>query len=69
MRDMVSFLKYGSTSEGNPCAGALNRAHAFGQSQSGRFLRTYLYTGINTDEAGRQALDGLIPHVAGGMKG
>ena len=33
MRDMVSFLKYGSTSEGNPCAGALNRAHAFGQSQ------------------------------------
>jgi hypothetical protein len=69
MRDLVSFLKYGTAAEGNPCAGALNRAHAFGQSQSGRFLRTYLHTGINTDEAGRKALDGLIPHVAGGMKG
>jgi hypothetical protein len=69
MRDMVSFLKYGIASDGNPCAGALRRAHAFGQSQSGRFLRTYLYTGINTDESGRQALDALIPHVAGGMKG
>ena len=69
MRDMASFLKYGTSKEGNPCAGSLTRAHAFGQSQSGRFLRTYLYTGINTDESGRQALDGLIPHVAGGMKG
>ncbi len=67
MRDMVSFLKYAE--EGNPCGTSIKKAHAFGASQSGRFLRTYLYTGINSDESGRQALDGVIAHVAGGMKG
>ncbi len=69
MRDIVSFLKYGSAEEGNPCAGGIQRAHAFGASQSGRFLRHYIHTGLNTDENGNMALDGIISHVAGGMRG
>ena len=67
VRDIVSFLKY--ESDGNPCAGSIDYAHAFGASQSGRFLRTYIYYGMNNDEQGRMALDGIIPHVAGGMRG
>ena len=69
MRDAVSFLKYASASAGNPCAGAIDYAYAMGRSQSGRFLRQYIHTGINDDEEGRTALDGIIPHVAGGMRG
>ncbi len=69
VRDIVSFLKYESEEDGNPCAGAIDRAHAFGASQSGRFLRTYIYYAMNEDEQGRIALDGIMPHVAGGMRG
>ena len=69
MRDIVSFLKNGSEEQGNPCAGGIQRAHAFGASQSGRFLREYIHTGLNTDEDGNMALDGIISHVAGGMRG
>jgi hypothetical protein len=69
IRECASFLRYGSAAEGNPCAGEIERAHAFGVSQSGRFLRTYLYHGLNLDEAGRQAYDGLLIHVAGARRG
>lgn len=41
---------------------------SFGLSQSGRFLRNYLYLGFNTDEAGRQVFDGMIPHIAGSSR-
>ena len=67
MRDLVSHFK--RASDNNPCADGIRRAHAFGASQSGRFLRQYIHTGINTDEDGGMALDGIIPHVAGGMRG
>ena len=69
MRDVVSFLKYAPAPSGNPCAGAIDYAYAMGRSQSGRFLRQYIHTGINEDEEDRMALDGIIPHVAGGMRG
>ena len=69
VRDIVSFLKYESEDDGNPVAGTIDYAHAFGSSQSGRFLRTYIYYGMNDDEQGRMALDGIMPHVAGGMRG
>ena len=69
MRDAVSFLKYAPSSAGNPLAGAVEYAYAMGRSQSGRFLRQYIHTGINEDEEDRVALDGIIPHVAGGMRG
>ena len=54
-RDIVAFLRNPGSGnakdpEGNPCAGAVERAYAFGASQSGRFLRQFLYLGLNQDE-------------------
>ncbi len=69
MRDAVSFLKHAPAAAGNPCAGAIDYAYAMGRSQSGRFLRQYIHVGINEDEDDRPALDGIIPHVAGAMRG
>jgi hypothetical protein len=43
-------------------------AYAFGSSQSGRFLRAFLYDGFNTDEHGRQALDAVMAHIAGAAR-
>ncbi len=68
-RDTVSFLRYGAASEGNPCAGHIQYAYSFGRSQSGRFLRHFLYLGLNEDEHDRTVFDGLIPLVAGGGRG
>ena len=69
VRDIVSFLKHAPAAEGNPCAGAIEYAYAMGRSQSGRFLRQMIHLGLNEDEEDRMALDGIIPHVAGGMRG
>jgi Alpha/beta hydrolase domain len=62
-RDLVSYLKYGTA------YGELKRAIAFGVSQSGRYLRTYLYYGFNQDEKGRKVLDGVMANVAGAGRG
>jgi hypothetical protein len=43
-------------------------AIAFGSSQSGRFLRTFMYYGFNTDEHGAQVFDGVMAHIAGGAR-
>jgi hypothetical protein len=69
VRDGVSFFRHGGAAEGNPLAGAVRAAHGFGISQSGRFLRTFLYHGLNVDESGRQVFDGVLPVVAGGRRG
>ena len=50
-------------------AGSIQRAIAFGISQSGRFLRTYLYYGFNEDEQHRKVFDGVMAHVAGAGRG
>ena len=67
--DIVSFLKHAPDAEGNPCAGAIEYAYALGMSQSGRFLRQMIHLGLDEDEEDRMAFDGIIPHVAGGMRG
>ncbi|MPY88699.1 MAG: hypothetical protein GEU99_12325 [Luteitalea sp.] len=73
VRDFISFLKYGSPGVRRPAAGSdwrpLQRAIGFGSSQSGRFLRTYVYFGFNEDEEKRLVFDGLWAHVAGGGRG
>jgi hypothetical protein len=69
VRDIVSFLKYAGSAAGNPCAAAIDYAYVFGISQSGRFLRQMLYVGLVEDEEERLALDGVIPHVGGAMRG
>jgi hypothetical protein len=69
VRDAISFLKHGT--EGASLIGGkhLERAYGFGISQSGRFLRAFLYDGFNEDEAGRRVFDGVLAHVAGGGLG
>jgi hypothetical protein len=62
-RDVASWVKY------HPSAPASTRhAIAFGSSQSGRFLRSFLYHGFNTDEQGRQVFDGVMSHIAGAAR-
>ena len=70
IRDFVSYLKYGGSVVGlNGAAASVQHAIAFGVSQSGRFLREYLYDGFNADERGRKAFDGVWAHVAGAGRG
>jgi hypothetical protein len=69
IRDAVSFLKHGSADAVSIPKGTIDRAIAFGISQSGRFLRTYLYYGFNRDEANRKVFDGVMAHVAGAGRG
>ena len=68
VRDVISFLRR-DTSAANPLLNGLhpsvNRAIGFGVSQSGRFLRDFLYLGFNEDTRGRLVFDGLMPHVGG----
>jgi Alpha/beta hydrolase domain len=64
LRDFASYLK----EPGNDAAPA-KRIYAMGISQSGRFLRHFLYEGFNADEAGKQAIDGMFVHVAGAGMG
>ena len=65
---MISFLKY-STAHYNPTKAEIDYAFAFGVSQSGRFLRQFIYLDFNYDNKGREIFDGILPHVAGGMRG
>lgn len=64
VRDFASYLKQ----EKNELAPA-RRVYAAGISQSGRFLRHFLYEGFNADEAGKQAVDAMFVHVAGAGMG
>jgi hypothetical protein len=61
-RDSVSWLR-------NEYERPFDFTYGYGISQCGRFLRQYLYDGLNVDEAGRQVFDGVIPHVAGARRG
>lgn len=60
VRDYISYIK---------ANGEVKRAIGFGTSQSGRFLRTFLYYGFNADEKGKMVFDGVWAHVAGGGRG
>jgi alpha/beta hydrolase family protein len=67
VRDIVSFMKYDSSSE-NPMPG-LRFAIGWGVSQSGRFLRHFLYEGFNQDQQGRRVFDGVFDQVGGAGRG
>ncbi len=60
IRDYVSYIKK---------QGEVDRAVGFGVSQSGRFLRTFLYYGFNAGENGERVFDGVWAHVAGAGRG
>ena len=61
VRDITAFAKHDAQKRAQYAIG-------FGVSQSGRFLRTFLHAGMNTDERGRQVFDGVMAHIAGGAR-
>jgi hypothetical protein len=70
-RDVVSFLRHERADEKgtpNPLGASIRHAMAFGGSQSGRYLRSYLELGMNKDERGRRVFDGVFTHTAGAGK-
>ena len=44
------------------------RVYAMGVSETGRFLRDFLYHGCNTDERGQQVFDAMLIHIAGASR-
>ena len=67
MRDAADFLKNAtadSAGTANPLRGAIKRALASGKSQSGRYLKTFLYNGFNMAD-GRRVFDGMHVFVSG----
>lgn len=62
-RDLASWVKHAPEA-----VATAKTLIGFGSSQSGRFLRTFLYDGFNTDEQGRQVLDGVMVHIAGAAR-
>ena len=63
VRDTTAWLKHRTDAVAN-----VRYAYGYGSSQSGRFLRSFLYEGFNTDEHDRQVFDGVIAHIAGAAR-
>ncbi len=72
-RDLVSFLRY-ERSAANPLlrkeeakadADPVRWAIGFGRSQSGRYIKDFVYQGFNLDEGKRVVFDGILPLVSG----
>ena len=64
IRDIISYAKHQ-----DDCPFPVNQGLAAGVSQTGRFLRHFMYQGFNTDEEGRKAYDGLMIITAGAGRG
>jgi hypothetical protein len=70
VRDFISFLKYGGEADGwTGARPSVKLAIGFGISQSGRWLREFVYDGFNADESGRKVFDGVWADVAGAGRG
>ena len=72
IRDLISFIKYNGVARDSVLGDQyrlIKYAYGFGVSQSGRFLRKFLYDGFNADEKGRKVFDGVMAHVAGAGRG
>ena len=70
-RDLISFLKNNKTDVAgnfNPLSGRVTHAVAVGQSQSGRYLRDFLWQGFNTDANFKRVFDGMMAVVPGSRK-
>jgi hypothetical protein len=77
-RDLISFLRYAAADDAsnmNPLVPAqagtqarppIPRAIGYGNSQTGRYVRDFLYSGFNEDESNRIVFDGALPNVAAG---
>jgi Alpha/beta hydrolase domain len=75
VRDFVAFMRHESTDASgipNPLkldsGPAVDYVLAYGASQSGRFLRGYLWQGFNKDLNGGRVFDGVPASIAGSRK-
>lgn len=66
-RDLVSFFKHEKGAE-NPVPN-IRWALAWGSSQTGRFLRHFIYQGFNADALGRRVFDGVLDEKGGAGRG
>ena len=68
----VADLKAAACAAGTDCparpVGNFDVAIGAGTSQSGRFLRDFLWQGFNKDGHGAKVFDGLLPMIAGGRR-
>ena len=67
-RDAVAFFRDAvadAAGHANPLAGRISHTIAQGQSQSGNYLRSFVYWGFNRGEDGKRVFDGLFPTIAG----
>ena len=64
IRDAAAAFRYRSDM---PVRGT--STYVFGISQTGRFLRQFLYDGFNADEQGRRVFDAVWAHIAGAARG
>ncbi|MGH7835187.1 MAG: alpha/beta hydrolase domain-containing protein, partial [Candidatus Binatia bacterium] len=74
VRDLIAFLRHQTRDRaGSPHPlrraeeeNSIKKAYGWGRSQSGRFLRDFVYHGFNEDEAHRRVFEAIAPHAAGG---
>lgn len=66
--DLVSFLRGAPGHDAETPLEGIEATVALGISQSGRFLRDFIYSGFNADESGARVFDGAIPLIAGSRK-
>jgi hypothetical protein len=67
-RDFGSFLRYQTQDDfgnPNPLGHGIQRIYSTGASQTGGYLRDYIYLGFNEDESHRKVFDGVLPTIAG----
>jgi hypothetical protein len=67
-RDVGSFLRYAAQDDfgnPNPLAGSIRRSYAAGSSQTGSYLRDFIYHGFNEDESHRKVFDVVNVNIAG----
>ena len=71
-RSPVADLKDAACAAGTACAAApatnFDVVIGAGTSQSGRFLRDFLYEGFNKDVNGAKVFDGMLPIIAGARR-
>jgi hypothetical protein len=67
IRDMVSAIRFGDAADqlAQLDLPEIDNTVAWGNSQSGRLLRQFVYDGFNEDLNGRKVFEGVIPVIAG----
>ena len=63
-RDVASAFRYGKNQ-----LVAAKYEYIYGASQTGRFLREYIYDGFVADEQGRKTFDAIWPQISGSARG